>query len=48
MLHIPQDQLVIIIRALSFYQIDLLKEGDVDNAAKVAKMLEEAAHNLKA
>ena len=45
---LSQAQLVIMIRSLSFYLADLLKNGDVDNALAVVKMLDEASHSLKA
>jgi hypothetical protein len=47
MFHLTQEQLLIIVRALSFYMIDQIKEGDVDNAAKTANMIFEASHSLK-
>jgi hypothetical protein len=47
MFHLTQDQLLVIVRALSFYLIDQIKEGDVDNAAKTANMIFEASHSLK-
>lgn len=44
---LSQQQLVIVIRSLSFYLADLLKHGDIDNSQAVVKMLDEASHNLK-
>ena len=47
MISLYQEQLLIIVRALSFYLIDQIKEGDVDNAERTAKMIFEASHSLK-
>lgn len=44
---LPQLHLVIIIRALSFYLEDLLKNEDYEAAAEVAKLLSEASHCIK-
>ena len=44
---LPQSQLVIIIRALSFYLEDLLKNEDYEAAAEIAKLLSEASHSVK-
>lgn len=44
---LPQSQLVVIIRALSFYLEDLLKNEDFETAAEVAKLLSEASHSIK-
>lgn len=44
---LPQSQLVTIIRALSFYLEDLLKNEDYEAAAEVAKLLSEASHCIK-
>ena len=44
---IPQSQLVIIIRALSFYLEDLLKNEDYEASARVARLLNEASHCIK-
>lgn len=44
---LPQSQLVTIIRALSFYLEDLLKNEDYEAAAEVAKLLSEASHSVK-
>ena len=43
---LSQEQLLIIIRGLSLYLIDQIKEGDVDNAEKTAKIISEASHSL--
>lgn len=44
---LPQFQLVLIIRALSFYLEDLLKNEDYEAATEVAKLLSEASHSIK-
>jgi len=41
-----QDQILVISRALSWYQIDCLKEGDSEAAKKVALLLHELLHNV--
>jgi hypothetical protein len=43
---LSQEQLLIIIRGLSLYLLDQIKEGDVDNAEKTAKIISEASHSL--
>lgn len=41
-----QDQILILLRALSWYQIDCLKEGDSEAAKDVALLLHELLHNV--
>lgn len=41
-----QDQILTITRALSWYQIDLLKEGDSEAAKRIALLLHELLHNV--
>ena len=37
---LSQEQLLIIVRGLSLYIIGQIKDGDVDNAEKTAKIIE--------
>jgi len=46
MLSLAQEETIIMIRALSYYMTDLLKNADYVNASKVAKMIYEASHNV--
>jgi hypothetical protein len=43
---LSQEQLLIIVRGLSLYIISQIKDGDVDNAEKTAKIISEASHSL--
>ena len=47
MISLSQEQLMIVIRALSLYMIDQVQNGDLDNSEKTAKLIHEAAHNIK-
>jgi hypothetical protein len=47
MLGIPQKDLLLIVRALSWYQIDALKNGDADAASHAAELMHEVSHNLE-
>lgn len=48
MTYLPMEQsnIMIMSRALSWYQIDLLKEGDNEMAKRVALLLHELLHNV--
>jgi hypothetical protein len=43
---IPQADLLLLIRALSLYQIDAFKNGDSDAAEKAAYLIHEYSHEL--
>ena len=45
--YLSQEQLLLIVRALSHYLEDCLKEEDFATAAKVGKMIHEASHCLE-
>jgi hypothetical protein len=44
---LSQEQLLIVIRALSTYLLEQVQNDDTTNAEKTAKLLHEATHNLK-
>jgi hypothetical protein len=44
---LSQEQLLIIVRALSSYLLDQVQNEDTLNAEKTARLLHEATHNLK-
>jgi len=45
-LPIRQDQILVISRALSWYQVDCLDNGDYKMAKEVALLLHELLHNV--
>jgi hypothetical protein len=44
---ISQEDLLLLIRALSCYQIDAFKNGDTDLAERAAHLIHEYAHELR-